>query len=99
MPNQDLPLIAELCTAVGAAHVLRDGDLVAYERDWRKRWHGRALAVVRPGSTAEVAAVMRLCARHGVAVVPQGGAFARRGCRHRARRPSRPTKPRAARLR
>ena len=73
MPNQDLPLIAELCTAVGAAHVLRDGDLVAYERDWRKRWHGRALAVVRPGSTAEVAAVMRLCARHGVAVVPQGG--------------------------
>jgi FAD/FMN-containing dehydrogenase len=53
--------------------VLTDGDLSAYERDWRKRWHGKALAVVRPGNTAEVAAVVQACARHGVSLVPQGG--------------------------
>ena len=59
--------------AVGAAHVLTDGDLSAWELDWRKRWRGRALAVVRPGSTAEVAAVVRACAAHGTSLVPQGG--------------------------
>jgi FAD/FMN-containing dehydrogenase len=66
-------LLTDLRAAVGDAHVLQGGDLGAYERDWRKRWHGRALAVVRPGSTTEVAAVLRACARHGAAVVPQGG--------------------------
>ena len=60
---------------VGAGHVLtRDGnDLAAFETDWRRRWHGRALAVVRPGTPAEVATVVRACADAGVAVVPQGG--------------------------
>ncbi|TFY96440.1 FAD-binding oxidoreductase [Ramlibacter rhizophilus] len=66
-------LIEELKTLVGAAHVLVDGDLSAYEVDWRKRAHGKALAVVRPGSTGEAAAVVRACAQAGVAMVPQGG--------------------------
>ena len=67
-------LLDELRAAVGAAHVLcPPEDLSAYESDWRKRWHGKARAVVRPGSTAEVAAVVRLCARHGASIVPQGG--------------------------
>jgi FAD/FMN-containing dehydrogenase len=65
--------VAALCDAVGRAHVLTDGDLSAWERDWRRRWHGKALAVVRPGSTAEVAAVVQLCAARGLAIVPQGG--------------------------
>ena len=62
-----------LRSAVGAANVLTEGDLTAWELDWRKRWRGRALAVVRPGSTAEVAAVVRACAATGTAIVPQGG--------------------------
>jgi FAD/FMN-containing dehydrogenase len=62
-----------LRTIVGESHVLHEGDLSAFELDWRKRYRGRARAVVRPGATAEVAAVMRCCAQHGVAVVPQGG--------------------------
>jgi FAD/FMN-containing dehydrogenase len=66
-------MIDALRAALGAAHVLTDGDLSAWEVDWRKRWRGRALAVVRPGSTAEVAAVLRLARQHHVAVVPQGG--------------------------
>lgn len=41
--------------------------------DWRDRYHGRALAVVSPASTDEVAQVVRLCAAHGVSLVPQGG--------------------------
>jgi FAD/FMN-containing dehydrogenase len=66
-------LLAQLAALVGPAQVLSDGDLSAWELDWRKRWRGRARAVVRPGSTAEVAAVLRCCAAHGVAVVSQGG--------------------------
>ncbi|HVK33004.1 MAG TPA: FAD-binding oxidoreductase [Burkholderiaceae bacterium] len=66
-------LLDTLRSVVGAAHVLTDGDLSAWQHDWRKRWHGKALAVVRPGSTEEVAAVVRACAGRGVAIVPQGG--------------------------
>ena len=66
-------LLNALRTAVGAANVLVEGDLAAYEQDWRKRYRGRALAVVRPGNTTEVAAVVKLCVRHGAGLVPQGG--------------------------
>jgi len=72
MPEQGAALAA-LRAAVGPAHVLTEGDLSAYERDWRRRWHGRALAVVRPGCTDEVAAVVRACIAHGLSIVPQGG--------------------------
>jgi FAD/FMN-containing dehydrogenase len=68
-----LVLLDTLRATVGAAHVLTDGDLSAWQSDWRKRWHGKALAVVRPGSTDEVAAVVRACAAQGVPIVPQGG--------------------------
>jgi len=67
------PLLQALRAAVGATQVLSDGDLSAYELDWRKRFRGRALAVVRPADTAQVAAVLRACAAHGASVVPQGG--------------------------
>lgn len=66
-------LLNALAAAVGEPNVLTQGDLSAFEHDWRKRYRGRALAVVRPGSTAEVAAVVRVCAAHGVPIVPQGG--------------------------
>ncbi|MGV3494153.1 MAG: FAD-binding oxidoreductase [Ramlibacter sp.] len=66
-------LLSSLRAAVGAPHVLTDGDLSAWEMDWRKRVRGKALAVVRPGSTEEVAAVVRACAQAGVPLVPQGG--------------------------
>jgi len=73
-------LLHELKRVVGEAHVLTDGDLSAWEQDWRKRAHGRALAVVRPGSTTEVAGVVKACAAYQVqhpdralSLVPQGG--------------------------
>lgn len=41
--------------------------------DWRGRFTGSALALASPASTAEVAALVRLCVAHGVPIVPQGG--------------------------
>ena len=67
-------LRSALVAAVGADHVLTATDAIApYLTDWRKRYTGRAQAVVRPASTAEVAAVARACADHGTPIVPQGG--------------------------
>ncbi len=77
MSERRSTLLAALRQAVGAAQVLTHddpgADLSAWEQDWRQRAHGRALAVVRPGSTAEVAEVVRACAAAGVSIVPQGG--------------------------
>ncbi len=66
-------LLATLRQTVGTSHVLTEGDLTAWEQDWRRRARGKALAVVRPGSTQEAAAVVRACAAAGTAIVPQGG--------------------------
>ena len=69
-----MDLVAALTAAVGADHVVTDpGVRASYEVDWTGRWRGRALAAVRPGSTAEVVEVVRACGAAGVAVVPQGG--------------------------
>ncbi|NKX43689.1 FAD-binding oxidoreductase [Roseicyclus persicicus] len=45
----------------------------AYLEEPRGRWQGKALAVVAPGSVAEVAAVLRLCNETGTGVIPYGG--------------------------
>jgi len=72
--NPPADLVDRLADAVGAAHVLTDDSLTkGYRTDWTGRWEGRATAVVRPGSTAEVAAVVRACAATAVPIVPQGG--------------------------
>ncbi len=76
-PQPHADLLDKLRMLVGAAHVLTHedpgADLSAWEQDWRKRERGRALAVVHPGTTAEVAAVVKACADAGVSIVPQGG--------------------------
>ena len=66
-------LRGSLRSIAGTMNVLVDGDLSAYELDWRKRSRGKALAVVRPASTSEVAAVVKACAAAGVSIVTQGG--------------------------
>ncbi len=48
-------------------------ELAPYATDWRKRYLGKPLAVVRPASTAEVAQVVRACLDARTAIVPQGG--------------------------
>ena len=73
MNAPDINLIDTLRHITGPAHVLCDGDLSAYTQDWRKRAQGKALAVVRPANTGEVAALVKACAAAGVSLVPQGG--------------------------
>ena len=76
LPNAS-SLIDQLRQICGAAHVITHedpgADLSPWEQDWRKRVRGHALAVVRPGSTTEVAAVVKACAAVGTPIVPQGG--------------------------
>ena len=68
------PLLPRLANIVGAKHVVTDPDVMApHLREWRNLYVGRAQALVRPGSTAEVAAVMRLAMETGTPVVPQSG--------------------------
>ena len=67
-------LRARLDAAVGSAQVLTaPADIAPYLTDWRGRYHGSAQAVVRPGSTNEVAEVVRACADARVRIVAQGG--------------------------
>jgi FAD/FMN-containing dehydrogenase len=69
-----LDSLRQIC---GAANVLThedpQTDLSAWERDWRKRAQGLALAVVRPANVQEVSAVVKVCAQAQVSIVPQGG--------------------------
>jgi len=66
--------LAEASALLGPRGFTADAELMApWLTDWRGRFTGRAIAMASPASTAEVAALVRLCARHGVPIVPQGG--------------------------
>ena len=72
-PSADLaPLLAAIAGRIGPQHVLTDpSDMAPYLREERGLYHGQAPAVLRPGSTEEVAFVVEACARAGVPIVPQ----------------------------
>ena len=68
------PLLRRLAEVVGGDQVITDADVRSgYELDWTGRYRGVARGVVRPASTAEVAAVVAACAEAGVPIVTQGG--------------------------
>ncbi|WP_051220866.1 FAD-binding oxidoreductase [Erythrobacter cryptus] len=70
----DSDFLAAAEALLGPRGLTRDPELMQpWLTDWRGRYTGRALALAQPASTAEVAALMRLCAAHRVPVVPQGG--------------------------
>ncbi|WP_424814134.1 FAD-binding oxidoreductase [Roseococcus sp. YIM B11640] len=48
-------------------------DLEPYLADWRALYRGEAMAVLRPASTEEVSACVKLCAERGITIIPQGG--------------------------
>ncbi len=67
-------LIDQLTQLLGKQFVLTDDqEKSPYLTDWRKRFTGKALAVVLPKVTSEVAQIVQLCAAANVAIVPQGG--------------------------
>ena len=69
-----MTLIKDLQTLLGPDHVCTDEHVLApMLLDNRDRFHGKACAVVMPGSTSEVSEVMKLCARHNALVFTQGG--------------------------
>ncbi|MDP9097198.1 MAG: FAD-binding oxidoreductase, partial [Pseudomonadota bacterium] len=66
-------LLAALHAVLGDRGLLVGADTDAYCHDWRDLYHGVTPAVIRPGSTTELSAAVKVCAARGVAMVPQGG--------------------------
>ncbi len=83
MNHQDFPLhptvsadafLTEAAKLLGERGLSTDPERMdAWLTDWRGRYTGRALALAAPASTGEVSALVKLCAAHGVPIVPQGG--------------------------
>ena len=74
MPSSAKSVIGALEKILGPQGVLTAAaDLEPYVVDWRGVYRGVAAAVARPANTAQVAAVMKLCAETGTPLVPQGG--------------------------
>jgi FAD/FMN-containing dehydrogenase len=72
MPVQSV--LSEFESAIGKQYVLdKDEDKEPYLTDWGKRYQGKALAVLKPGNTAEVASLVKICNKYRVSIVPQGG--------------------------
>lgn len=66
-------LIEALSQLVGTQNVLTGADAAPKYRDHRGIFVGNALAAVLPADTQQVSAVVTLCAKHKIAIVPQGG--------------------------
>jgi len=75
-PAPPLPseLVARFRKVVGDKYAVTDqADIAPYVTEERDLFRGRSPLVLRPGSTAEVAAICKLATEHGIALVPQGG--------------------------
>ena len=74
MTSLDKSLLREFESIVGASHALHEDELVAsYSTDWTGRFKGSTPLVLRPGTTEEVAQILRIASDASVALVPQGG--------------------------
>ncbi|GEQ78098.1 FAD-dependent oxidoreductase [Comamonas testosteroni] len=74
MTNNTAALLEHFGQIMGPSRVLvKPEDTVSYQQDWRGRYKGEALAVLMPGSTQEVIALVRACADNQISIVPQGG--------------------------
>ncbi len=67
-------ILDDMAAIVGAKNIITDADaMVPYLKEWRDLFRGKAQAIVRPGSTQEVAELVKLAARTDTKLVPQGG--------------------------
>jgi len=73
LPEDAAALLDELRACFAGRLLAQPDDTAPFLTDWRKRYTGTALGVAQPETTEDVAAIVRWCAKHGVAVVPQGG--------------------------
>jgi FAD/FMN-containing dehydrogenase len=68
-----MPLLTRLAALLGPGNVLTGAEAAAFGREWTGHYSWEPLAVLRPGSTSEVSAVLRLAHQTGTPVVPVGG--------------------------
>ncbi|WP_084662547.1 FAD-binding oxidoreductase [Erythrobacter sanguineus] len=74
LPSPATSFLEEATNLLGQRGLTSDPELVeTWLTDWRGRYTGRALAMASPASTAQLAALVKLCAAHRVPIVPQGG--------------------------
>lgn len=67
-------ILDRMAGVVGSKNIVTDADaMVPYLKEWRDLFRGKAQGIVRPGSTAEVAELVKLAAETGTTLVPQGG--------------------------
>lgn len=68
------PFLSEASALLGLRGLTTDSALMEpWLTDWRGRYTGSARAMASPANTQELAELVRLCAKHGVPIVPQGG--------------------------
>ncbi|SHN43931.1 FAD/FMN-containing dehydrogenase [Duganella sacchari] len=69
-----MDFLAQCRAIAGEAYVVdAPADMAAFLTEQRGRFTGKALAVLRPGTVEQVAALVRVCAEHRIGIVPQGG--------------------------
>lgn len=72
--EQNANFVAEAVDMLGPRGFTCDQDLLEpWLTDWRGRFHGKALGLASPANREETAALVRLCGKFGVPIVPQGG--------------------------
>src|ERR1700743_1312580 len=74
VPPLSPDLIARFRSIVGDKYAVTEpSDVAPYVTEERGLFHGNSPLVLRPGATAEVAAICKLASQHKIALVPQGG--------------------------
>lgn len=68
-----MALLEQLQNIVGEAHVLTGRGTEKYDHDWTGKYKATPIAVIRPGSTSEVSAVVKTCAANKTPIVPVSG--------------------------
>ena len=72
--NEQEDFIAKVRALLGKRGFTQDPDLVdPWLTDWRGRFTGKAIGLASPADTDQVSGLVKLCATHGVPIVPQGG--------------------------
>jgi FAD/FMN-containing dehydrogenase len=73
MPIRDSTLQKLRDIAGPEGYLDRPADIAPFLVDFRQLYHGATPLVLRPASTAQVAALLKICHQYGVGVVPVGG--------------------------
>ena len=68
-----MTLLSDLASLLGPSNVMTGPDMARYTGDWTTHYTAAPIAVARPGTTAEVAAVVKLAALYNTPVVPSSG--------------------------